>query len=64
MYKTITLDVIAICCDFKESTYDEIRSDYSNIFNKERNNEEILADLSNKTFIIWHNDESVLYQQF
>ncbi len=58
------LDVIALCCDFAESTFDEIRSDYRNKFEPDATNEELLKELQNETCVVWHDNLVVLYQQF
>jgi hypothetical protein len=58
------LDVIELCCDFMESTFDEIKNDYQNRFDKDTTNEQILDELTNETIVIWSNDNCVLFQQF
>lgn len=60
----IELDVIALCCDYKESTFDEIRDNYQNKFDQDASNDEILEELQSLTNVIWHNDEVVLFQEF
>lgn len=58
------LDVIALCCEFAESTYDEIRDDYRNKFEAEASDDEVLNALHAETVVVWEGEGRVLYQQF
>jgi hypothetical protein len=55
----VELDVIAICCDFNESTTEEIRSNY-NI----DEDIEVLDYLNNNTYAIETEDNKILYIAF
>jgi hypothetical protein len=52
------LDVIALCCDYTESTIEDIANNYC------ISEQSVLAHLSENTFFIELNNGSVLYQQF
>jgi hypothetical protein len=53
------LDVIAICCDYVEATYEEVRRD----FNLEAE-EDILEYLNTNTIVIKVDDDTIIYQNF
>jgi len=64
----VDLDVIAICCDFAESTFDEVAEDYSidlsECSDDDEKREAVLEFLSEHTSIVGSDDETVVYQQF
>ena len=68
----IELDVIALCCDFTESTYHEIYNDYicdvhEQVLGASRYkeiNSDILEWLLENTNVIEVNDQRVIYQAF
>ena len=47
--QTIELDVVALCCEYSESTFDEIRRDY------------MLGDMSDEDVAEWINEHSPAY---
>lgn len=49
------VDVIAICCDFSESSIEQALKDY---------NLESLDDLKDQTTVIEVDDETIIYQSF
>lgn len=51
----IELDVIAICCDFTESTIEEVLNDY---------NLESIEDLELNTTVIYVDEDTVIYQNY
>lgn len=57
------LDVIGLCCEFAESTLEEIRKDYFE-GDTEMDDDDIIKHLEENTTVIWHDGENVLYQQF
>lgn len=61
------LDVIALCCDYSEETFETV-ADYYGIdeegMDKEEMQEKVLAYLEKNTAVIWHDDGRVLYQNF
>jgi Icc-related predicted phosphoesterase len=58
----VELDVIAICCDFTESTMDEIIEE-NNIKIKDEENkmEEVLEYLEQKTWVTRTTEDKILY---
>jgi hypothetical protein len=64
----IELDVIGICCDFSESTFDEIVDSYGVEIDvndsKEDQQKQILDFLSDETIIIDYDDQKIVYKQF
>ena len=71
----IELDVIALCCDYCESTFAQVADDYSISIDyddcaddEERDEalkEQVLAHLNDHTTIVGEvNGDSVIYQQF
>lgn len=68
----IELDVIALCCDYTESTFAQVADDYSISIDydddEERDEalkEQVLAHLNDHTTIVGEvNGDSVIYQQF
>jgi hypothetical protein len=64
----IELDVIALCCDFQESSVDEIISDYgldaSGCEDDEARREMVEKFLSERTTVIWSDGDKFLFRQF
>lgn len=65
--KETELDVIALCCDFAEDTFENIASE--NDIDIEGMDEaelqaETLQYLEENTTVVWHDDERVLYENF
>lgn len=61
----IELDVIAICCDFSEMRYNELRSEYYNeVDYGDITEEEMLTNLLDNTIVIYSDDDKVLFQSF
>ena len=62
------LDVIALCCDFTESTYDEVVKDYTLADGEDLNTEDIpqavIDYLNDETVVIGYTDETVIYLNF
>lgn len=59
----IELDVIAICCEYSEDSFEDIKANYSNL------NIETIEDLREHTQVVWVDDETsdnptVIYQVF
>ena len=54
------LDVIAICCEFSESTPDEIRADYNLVFR----GTPLLDYLNEQTMVCGETTETIIYQAF
>lgn len=61
--KGMEMDVICLCCDFAESTLDELRELYFDAEDKV-NDDEVIEYMEKNTSVIWHDGENVLYQQF
>ena len=61
----IELDVIAICCEYSESTPKEIAT-YYNIDIEDDGNEllNVMDYLADHTSVIGHTDTTIIYQQF
>lgn len=63
MGEDIELDVIALCCEFVELTYDEIRQDYQ--LDKELSDDEIVEWLCEQTSVmIYADDNAVMFGVF
>ena len=62
------LDVIALCCDFTESTYDEVMNDYNLADGEDLNYEDIpqavIDYLNDETVVIGYTDDSIIYLNF
>ena len=56
------MDVIAICCDYNEYSFDEIRNEYLDC--KEMTDEEIIEHLNDHTQVVAHDDENVIFAAF
>lgn len=57
------LDVIAICCDFNESSWDEFKSDYPDYADME-DVDELVGKLRDHTVVVAWDDNNILYQAF
>lgn len=63
MGQDIELDVISLCCEFNELTYDEIRQDYG--LSPELSDDEVIDWLEDQTSVmIYAGAESVLFAVF
>ena len=65
----IELDVIALCCDYSESTVEEIANDYSIDVSDARDDEDVKKDiirtyLNDNTTIVGETADGFIYQQF
>lgn len=66
----LELDIIAICCDFAESTIEEFISDYNLEDDTEDLDEKELRDFvedyinDNSIFVGWSSNNSIVYAQF
>ena len=58
------LDVIALCCDFTQSTYEDIKRDYNLDLNDDNLPKGVIDYLEENTLIVNYNDTTVLFQQF
>ena len=58
------LDVIALCCDFTQSTYEDINRDYKLDLNDDNLHEGVIDYLEENTSIVNYDDATVLFQQF
>jgi hypothetical protein len=58
------LDVIALCCDFTQSTYEDINKDYRLELNDDNLHQGVIDYLGDNTLIVNYDDETVLFQQF
>ena len=57
----IELDVIAICCDWTESTLDEINQDYGRDY---EDIDEALEALNDETIALLGSDDTIVYMAF
>ena len=58
------LDVIALCCDFTQSTYEDINRDYNLNLNNDNLHKGVIDYLEKNTSIVNYDDDTVLFQQF
>ena len=62
------LDVIGLCCDFSESTWQTIAADYSIEIDETENDDEqkvqVLDFLADHGHLIGETDHSIIYRQF
>jgi hypothetical protein len=62
------LDVIGICCEFSEATWEVIASDYSIEIDQTENDDEqkaqVLDFLADQGVLIGETDSSIVYRQF
>ena len=56
------LDVIALCCEFNELSFDDIRQDYQ--LDKELSNDEVINWLEDQTIVVYVGSRSVLFEVF
>lgn len=64
----VDLDVIAICCDFSEDSFEAVAENYSIDLSECEDEDEIreavLEFLNDNTSVVGHDESSVVYQQF
>ena len=66
----IELDVIALCCEFFECSYDDAIRDYSIDVSEYAPHDEqarkdaVIDYLQDNTMLVWYDDKSVLFQCF
>jgi hypothetical protein len=64
----VELDVVALCCDYQESSVDDIIKDYgldaSSCKDDEERRELVEKFLNDRTNVIWHDGDVFLFQQF
>ena len=58
------LDVIALCCDFTQSTYEDINNDYELELNDDNLHKGVIDYLEENTSIVNYDNATVLFQQF
>jgi hypothetical protein len=58
------LDVIALCCEYTESSYDGVREMSSLGDEEETSDEGVIEYLNRHTSVVWHDSDSVLYAEF
>ena len=58
------LDAIAICCDFTESDFDEIRSEYDLVEEEFEDDDKVMDYLNYRTWAMQLDNGTVLYQNF
>ena len=62
------LDVIALCCDFTESTYAEVVNDYDLSDEEFQNPDEmpqaVIDFLNDETIIVGYDDNTIIYLNF
>lgn len=61
------LDVIALCCEFSEDTFENVASDHGidvEGMDEDERQSAILEYLEENSTVVWHDDGRVLYQQF
>ena len=62
------LDIVALCCDFQESTYEEIIDSYGIEINRNDSEEDIQTQirvfLEGETILVNYDENKVLFQQF
>lgn len=62
MGEEIEFDCIAICCDYNEMSFDEIRKEYSNY--KEMTDDEIIDELNSETTVVAFSSDSIIFQAY
>jgi hypothetical protein len=64
----IDLDVIAICCDFSEDSFEDVAENYSIDLSEceddDEKRESVLDFLNDHTVVVGHDDDVVVYQIF
>jgi hypothetical protein len=62
------LDVIALCCDFTESTYEEVMNDYNladeEFLNDEDRPQAVIDYLNDETIVVGYTDTTIIYLNF
>lgn len=58
----IELDVIGLCCDYSELSFDDVRQDYS--LDSELSDDEVADWLNEQTSVVYAGDSSVLFAVF
>ena len=62
------LDIVALCCDFQELTYEEIIDSYGIEINRNDSEEDIQTQirdfLEGETILVNYDENKVLFQQF
>lgn len=58
------IDVIAICCEFTELSWDDVRSDYSDMLESDEDNAQLLDWLNDNTFVVYSDNDNVLFSAF
>jgi hypothetical protein len=62
------LDVIALCCDFSESTYNQVIKDYDladeEFEDPDTMQQAVIDYLNNETIIIGYDDDKIVYLNF
>lgn len=69
----IELDVIALCCEFYEMGWDEVKGEYGNMIDQEEWDDcedaedkinTMLEFLNDETMVVYYDDDKVLFQVF
>lgn len=62
----IELDVIGLCCEYNEMSWDEVSEEYGENMDGDLDNDvdELLEILQDNTLVVYHNDERVLFEAF
>ncbi len=62
----IEFDRVAIRCDYSEYTFESIQSAYSNCCDFEdcEDNDDVIAVLADHTCIVWHDEDTIVIQDF
>lgn len=59
------LDIIALCCDYNELSWEEVKQQYNFELDPDIDEHDELHDaLNDATVIVWSNSERVLFQSF
>lgn len=59
------MDVIAVCCEFNEATFDEVIRDYNIVIEDEDNlEEEVMEYLNDNTSVVDHTFSTVVFVVF
>jgi hypothetical protein len=62
----VELDVIGLCCDFQESSIDEVISDYGLDASGDEDDRRALVEdfLNEHTTVVWSDGDTFLFRQF
>lgn len=63
----IELDVIALCCDYIQDSWVNVTNDHNIVPNEDDHGslaDTVLEYLEDETMVIYHDDDTVLYQSF